>query len=82
MDPIGAVASGASVLLLGPMGPTGPTGPVPGPMEPSSTESSELLRNVALALHGLGFQVRALGPSDGPLQELRKVGLEAAAGDV
>lgn len=68
MEPIGAVASAsaASVLLLG-----------PGPMEPSSTESSELLRNVALALQGLGFQVRALGPTDGPLQELRKVGLEA-----
>lgn len=65
MEPIGAVASAsaASVLLLGP----GPTGP----MEPSS-ESSELLRNVALALQGLGFQVRVLGPTDGPLQELRK----------
>ena len=62
-------SSAASVLLLGP----GPAGP----MEPSS-ESSELLRNVALALQGLGFQVRVLGPTDGPLQELRKVGLEAA----
>ena len=49
-----------------------------GPMGSSSTESWELLRNVALALQGLGFQVRALGPNDGPLQELRKVGLEAA----
>ena len=65
---MGAAAS-PSVLLLGPMGH----------LEPSAVEGSELLRNVALALQGLGFQVRALGPTDGPLQELRKVGLEARA---
>eukprot|EP00435_Cladocopium_sp_Y103_P011731 s1445_g3.t1 len=66
MEPNGAAASeasGASVLVL--MGPG------------STFESSELLLNVALALQGLGFQVRALAPTDGPLQELRRVGLEA-----